>query len=182
MAAPFLEILTRVYKRPRMLAVNQESVKALGTDVLHTLLIDEVGCGVEWAQENLANYNTSLQGRYIWILDDDDKCIRPDLVNELRAIVATWNPDVIMVKMDHHERGVLPSNGHWQKPPEHGFIGCSAYIVKREIWQGNAAAWFPGSYYSDFNFIKALFDGGVFVYWHDVEASEVQRISLGRSE
>jgi hypothetical protein len=37
-------------------------------------------------------------------------------------------------------------------------------------------------YHSDFNFIAAVLESGPLVYWHDVVASRVQRISIGRAE
>ncbi len=184
MASPFLEVLTRTFnQRPRMLACNIDSLMTQSCpDWLQTILADEEARGVAWAQENMANYSTQLQGEYIWILDDDDMCNRKTLVCELKEIAGQRDPDAIMVKMDHKERGVLPDEAHWGKPPEHGFIGCSAYIVKRELWQAHAGAFLPGTYYSDFTFIKSIFDSEPNVYWHDVIASRVQKIGLGKPE
>lgn len=184
MARPFLEVLTRTFnQRPRMLTNNIESLMNQDCpDWLQTILSDEEARGVAWAQENMANYSTHLQGEYIWILDDDDMAIHPALVCELKDIAREHQPDVIMVKMDHKERGVLPDSAHWGKPPVHGFIGCSAYIVKRELWQAHAGAFLPGTYSSDFTFIKSIFDSEPSIYWHDVIASQVQRIGLGKPE
>lgn len=179
----FLEVLTRCYKRPVMLGNNRRSLAAqTDPDWEQVFLDDVVGRGVPWAQENLAHYSTHLRGRYIWILDDDDQCIRPTLVAELKAIAAAHDPDVIMVKMDHGIRGILPDVGYWGQPPVCAHVGCSAYVVRREVWQAHAAAWLPGSYASDFNFINAIFASNPRVYWHEVIASEVQRISLGYPE
>lgn len=183
MAAPFLEIITRCYKRPEMLQRNIASLKTqTNGDFIQTFLVDNEGRGVGWAQENMANYAPQFTGRYIWILDDDDMCTRDTLVSELMAIDHVHDPDLIMVRMDHGSRSILPDNRHWEQSPEHGFIGCSAYIVKREVWQAHAAAWFPGTYYSDFNFIKSIFDSEPRIFWHDVIASKVQKISLGTPE
>ena len=180
----FLEVITRTFnQRPRMLARNVASLHGLtDADWMQTILVDEQGRGVAWAQENMANYSTQLQGRYIWILDDDDMCIRRTLLSELKTIAEDHDPDVIMVRMDHKERGILPDRAHWEAPPVHGFIGCSAYIVKRDVWQGHAGAFIPGTYYSDFTFIQSIFESGQRIYWHDVIASQVQAIGLGRAE
>lgn len=179
----FLEILTRCYKRPELLERNQASLAAqMLTNWQQTLLIDPVGRGIPWASENMGNYAPKLQGEYIWILDDDDECIQPTLFMELYRIHLTYNPDVIMLKMDHGRRGILPDEGYWGRPPVQAHIGVSAYVVRRELWQQQAWAWSPGVYHSDFNFIAAVFQSRPRVYWHNVIASQVQRISLGQPE
>lgn len=179
----FLEILTRCYKRPGLLAIGQLSLaQQTDTDWMQTLLWDEVGAGIGASYERLAAYGPLLVGEYIWILDDDDVCIRPSLVAELKVIAQVDNPDVIMVKMDHGPRGVLPGLGNWQKPPECGAVGVSAFIVRKSVWQAHAGAFLPGNYVSDFRFIAAIFASGASVHWHNVIASRVQVIGLGRAE
>jgi hypothetical protein len=180
---PFLEILTRAYKRPLMLNRNKASVQALGKDVLHTVLHDSVGRGIGWSYRSLAAYARYLAGNYIWILDDDDECIHPTLVDELKQIVIQCAPDVIMVRMDHGEPlGILPSL-YWQHPPVQGQIGCSAFIVRRKVWQKHADAMQSGHYASDFDFISAIFASDPEIYWHDVVASRCQRsLSNGAPE
>lgn len=180
---PLLEVLTRCYKRPQMLLANQASLDALtGDDWEQTLLTDDVGRGVGWSYEQLAAYAPHLTGEYVWLLDDDDECIYPALVEGLRAIVEAHDPDVVVVRMDHGERGVLPPAKHWGKRPYQGAIGCSAYIVRRAVWQRHAHTLTPGHYASDYEFIRAVWDAGVSVYWWEIVASRVQRISYGRPE
>jgi glycosyltransferase involved in cell wall biosynthesis len=181
--ARFLEIVTRYFLRPALLAKNKASLAAqTDDDWQQTLLIDSIGRGINWASENLGMYAPNLVGQYIWLLDDDDECIRPTLVAELKQIVAEHQPDVIMLKMDHGPRGILPDADTWQQPPVHGYIGCSAYVVSRELWLRHCMAWLPGEYHSDFNFIATVFAHQPLVYWHDVVASRVQQIGLGRPE
>lgn len=179
----FLEILTRCCKRPNMLAINQASLdRQTCDDWQQTLLHDDDGNGIPAAQELLGNYAPHLEGDYIWILDDDDECCHNTLVAELKEIVTRESPDVIMLKMDHGQRAVLPSAHEWGQRPVIGRIGCSAYVVKRSLWRRCAGAWIPGRYQSDGDFIKAVYDQADMVYWHDVIASRVQWIGLGRPE
>lgn len=179
----FLQVLTRCYQRPTLLMQNINSIAAQSDpDFEHTLLVDGEGRGVGAAQAALANYAAYVRGRYVWILDDDDLCVDAGLVAELKAIAAEHDPDVIMVRMDHGPRGVLPDNTHWQKPPAMSWIGCSAYIVRRELWQRHAHAFASATYNSDFDFIDAVFRGDPEIYWHDRIVSQVQRISLGAPE
>ena len=180
----FLEILTRTYRRPRMLAKNKASLyRQTCADWQQTIIVDEVGRGIPWAQANLATVAPRLVGDYIWILDDDDECTRPSLVEELK-VISENDPDVIMLRMDHGPLGVLPDDNRWNRRPAYGHIGVSGYVVKRQVWQAHANAWLGGCYHSDFDFINSIFtvSPDVEVFWHDVIASRVQRISEGVPE
>jgi hypothetical protein len=73
----FLEVLTRCYRRPGLLAANQASLRAQTcADWTQTLLVDEEGRGIAWSYVNMAGYAPHLVGEYVWILDDDDLCVR----------------------------------------------------------------------------------------------------------
>lgn len=177
----FLEVLTRTYKRPNMLAVNMASLQAQTCgDFTQTLLNDPEGRGIAWSYQNLAAYAPFLVGDFIWLLDDDDMAVSQTLVADLKAIVEAHNPDVIMMKMDHAKRGILPRQC-WQKPPILGDIGCSAFVVRRRVWQRHSS--YLGSHYAgDFDFISSIFERDYEIYWFDCVASKVQRISLGAPE
>lgn len=177
----FLEVLTRAYKRPNMLAKNKASLRAqFDDDYIQTIFDDEIGRGIGWSYQNLAAYAPNLAGKYIWILDDDDMAVSQTLVGDLKAIAGAHNPDVIMIRMDHGERGILPGK-NWQKPPMIGDIGCSAFVVKRQVWQRHSG--FLGSHYAgDFDFISSIFARDYEIYWFDCIASKVQKISLGAPE
>lgn len=190
---PFLEVLTRVYKRPQMLAINVESLRhQTDDDWTQTYLVDNVGRGINWSHENMAAYAPRLVGEWVWIVDDDDMCTCPTLVADLKRIVAEHDPDVIMLKMDHG-RAVLPDAETWGDGPVCGHIGCSAYVVKRELWQEHAGAMVPGWYGSDFSLINSIFGNNPAmglapwikqprIYWHDCVASRVQQQSFGQAE
>lgn len=177
-----LEVLTRCYKRPGMLAVNQASLdRQTSDDWEQTLLHDHVGRGIGWSYTNMAAYGPQLTGAYIWILDDDDECIRPTLVEELASIVQEGWPDVVYMRMDHGTPlGILPSR-NWGHAPVEGDIGVSGFMVRRAIWQRHAGA-FAAHYAGDYAFIAAVHAATKRHVWHDVVASRVQRISRGAPE
>lgn len=191
---PFLEVLTRVYKRPQLLAINVESLRhQTDGDWQQTFLRDDVGRGINWSHENMAAYAPNLVGEYIWILDDDDMCTCPTLVADLKSIWLSHGPDVIMLKMDHSGGRVLPDAETWGDGPVCSRIGCSAFVVKRELWQAHASAMVPGWYGSDFSFINSIFGNNPAlglapwvkqprIYWHDCVASRVQQQSFGQAE
>ena len=180
----FLEILTRTFnQRPNLLAINQASLQRLtDPDWTQTMLVDEVGRGVSWANQSLAAHAPNLVGEWIWALDDDDTCIYPGLVGDLKAIAAEHDPDIVMVRMDHGNGRILPSDLDWGYEPQMGRIGGSAPIVRRAVWQAHADAWGSARYESDFDFICALWAGQHNIYWHDVIASRVMRQSFGQPE
>lgn len=177
----FLEVVTRSYKRPTMLARCKESLPAHEAGELrHTVLVDLIGHGVGWANGQLARFTPI--GKYVWLLDDDDECARPSLLRELKKIAQDEDPEVIMLRMDHGPRGVLPDDYTWGLMPVHGRIGCSAFVTRGDVWLRHRQVWAGAKYYSDYEFIRAVFQDAQHVYWHDVVASRVQRISLGMPE
>jgi hypothetical protein len=192
----FLQVLTRCYRRPRMLWRNIKSLEAQSdNDYIQSFLVDGEGRGVGAAQASLANFAAYVRGQYIWILDDDDHCIDIQLIADLKSIAGAHNPDVIMVRMDHGGPGaprILPDDGHWpgtqadwksaRVRPVLSYAGCSAYVVRRAVWQRHAGAFGSARYTSDFDFIDAVFADDPAVYWHNVIASQVQWIGLGRPE
>ena len=181
LARPFLRVLTRCYRRPQMLMRNIASLcDQTCEDWEQTLLVDTQGIGVGAAQRVLAEHGRYIQGEYVWVLDDDDECTRPTLVEELKGIVSVHDADVVMVRMAR-EGVVLPEDKYWGVPPVLGHVTCSAPIVRRALWQACSDAW-GESYSGDYDFIAALFDGNPGVYWHDCVASATQRISHGEPE
>lgn len=177
----FLEVITRTYKRPTMLRRCKESLPGHSPGELrHTVLNDPIGRGVGWANGRLATHTPNA--RYVWILDDDDECVHSTLLVELKRIAAQEDPELIMLRMDHGPRGVLPTVLTWGLAPVHGRIGCSAFVTRSDLWMKHRHVWAGARYYSDFEFISAAFADARNVYWHDVVASRVQRISLGMPE
>lgn len=182
----FLHVITRCYRRPNMLMANLASMmQQTDGDYEQTLLVDTVGRGMGYAQAQLTDYAPHLRGEYVWLLDDDDLCVWPEMVSELKQKVAgaRKQPDVIMVRMQHGgSLGVQPDGAHWGKPPVLQHVGCSAYLVRRDWWQVHAHAWATAHYNSDYDFIEAVWDSNPSVLWVDRIASACQRISHGEPE
>ena len=181
-ALPFLQVLTRSFgQRPNMLAENIASLqRQTDPDLFQTIIKDDVGRGVAWACRNLST--VIPDGQYIWILDDDDLCICDTLVAEVKAIAYAHDPGVIFLRMDHGPLGILPDDAHWQRAPVEGHIGCSAFVVRRDVWI-IYADWWSERYAGDFDFISAVYaDPEVTHFWHDRIASRVQRRSMGAPE
>ena len=179
---PLLEVVTRCYKRPKMLLRNILSLQRQSvSDWEQTFLVDDVGLGIGASYKRLAHH--APVGEWLWILDDDDECIYDDLVFMVSSIALEQpQTQVIMVRMDHGSGRVLPDRC-WGHAPQVGEIGISAFVVRREVWQAHAGAMVPGEYISDYKFISSIYQSSpLFVYWWDVVASKVQRQSLGDAE
>lgn len=175
----FLEVMTRTVTpgRAGFLANNIASLDALADDDWQQMfIVDLVGRGVGWAQAQLAEHARYLTGDYIWVLDDDNVCTLPALVAELKRIVAGHDPDVIMAQTDRLAWGIFP-RGHGA--PAEGSVDAACAIVRRAVWLQHADAWRSARYQSDYDFIRALWDGGHSFYWWDVVASRAQRLSFG---
>lgn len=179
----FLEVVTRTFGgRPTLLAANSASLQAQTSSAwTQTFVYDYARRGCPAANRSMAFF--APKGRYVWLLDDDDICIRPTLVAELQEIAQLNAPDVIFMRMDHGPLGVLPGGLQWgNRRLHHGHIGVSAFVVSRDTWMQYREHW-AEVYAGDYEFIKAVAaERTVRVYWHDVIASSVQRISRGATE
>lgn len=178
-----LEIVTRhLSTRPKLLAQNQASLQALASDDWkQTLLVDDVGRGVDWANEQLQNFEPT--GDWVWVLDDDDECIYPGLIEGLTAIVDRCQPDAVMVRMDHSAAGlgILPHINDWHGQLREGGVGCSALISSRETWMKHRNA-YGARYAGDFDYIHAVQESGANIFWWNAIVSRVGKRMMGAGE
>jgi len=172
--------------RPQMLRRNWESlVEQTSNDWMQTRLPDLVGIGVEAANAKIAEIAPMLTGDYIWILDDDDECFYRRFVQEVLNIAVLHNPELIMVRMDHGLLGIRPNDRAWRRSPTHGQYGCSSFVARRDLFQTHAHRWATGVYHADYMFLETAYRHASLrnaVYWHNIVASRVQRISYGMPE
>lgn len=178
-----LEVVTRAYKRPNMLAQNRASVARLGDNVGHAILPDYRGIGVAKANSLLADFKPSAM--YVWVLDDDDLCVHDELASDIHWIARMHdNPPAVIVRVDHgDELGVLPDDLHWRQAPVEACIGTSAIITRWNVWMQHRHAWATERYAADYDFIASVWAAeSERIVWHDVIAARCQRISHGQPE
>lgn len=180
----FLQIITRTFnRRPTMLARNQQSLAQLVEDDWHqTLVVDDKGRGVPWANQNLAN--VVAEGRYLWVLDDDDVCALPTLVSELRAVAEREGyPEVIVMRARHEKFGMLPSDANWRGAPVHGNCGFSNYFIRGDVWEAQRSMFRECECYeADYRFIAQLWYSEMRFAWHDVVVAIYPQQSIGAAE
>lgn len=148
-----------------MLAVNQASLRAqTDGDYEQILMIDNDGIGIENTHLELSKLS-DLRGEYVFMLDDDDKVIDPEFIATLK-IVTVDQPELVIIKMRHQPDLVLPDDSHWRTAPVMGFIGCSAFVVRRDVWLANRQHFEP-VYHGDFTFISAVYPQCKQIVWLD---------------
>lgn len=174
-----LEIVTRhMPTRADMLRRNEQSLAALSSKRwVHTILTDMARRGVAWANAQLQTFEP--MGDYVWVLDDDDVCILPTLVDDLEEITSTFRPGVVVVQMDHGAGlGILPRREKFNTELSEGEIGCSGFITRRDVWMEHRHAW-SERYAGDFDFFHSIQSAAVDMYWWGVVASKVSKRNMG---
>lgn len=176
----FLSVVTRCYKRPKMLARNKASLEAQTCqDYEHVFLVDEVGVGIAEANRRLTEAQVS--GEYVYVLDDDDEISDPNFINDLQAIARQHAPDVIMVRSENGELGILPAV--WNKRLIKDHVDMLNFVVKADVFRQHAHAFANGSIGGDFTFINDVFEHGIYrVHWHDKVVARIQKRSHGEPE
>lgn len=146
-------------------------------DWIHSLLVDDEGHGVAWANGQLRRFDPI--GDYVWVLDDDDECILPDMLNLLEDVVYKHLPDAVVVRMDHGPPlGILPDDICWGRYLYLGGVGCSALISSKETWLAHRESW--GYHYAgDYDYVDAVQCSDAVFYWWDVVASRANGRNMG---
>lgn len=175
----FLTVVTRCYKRPLMLRINQRSLRQqTDPDYEQLLIVDDVGRGVAWANRVLAGVKPS--GEYVMVLDDDDLLDDPKAIEALKEATAD-NPELVIFKTDHAKLGVLPNDLIWGKRPLLGLIGSCSFISRRDVWEQHINS-FGKDAAGDYAYLKAVWFNRPNVVWLDRQLAAVQRISYGAPE
>lgn len=178
---PFLSVITRCYRRPTMLAVNQESLAwQTDQDYEQILIVDVEGRGIHWANQSLATVDPA--GDYVLILDDDDMLSEPTAIEVLKEAVRD-DPEMVFFRAEHDWLGVLPSRFVWEaQRPIKGQVGSCDFITRRDVWERHIEA-FGAPKCGDYEFLKAIWQAGKpDTVWIDDVLASVQRIGHGRPE
>lgn len=182
MAGPFLTVVTRTFQRPQMLERCVASVWAQADkDFQHIVLADDVGVGIAGSYQQMIDEADRYRGQYIYILDDDDVLTDDQLIVDLKRIADRHNPDVVMVKAEHPELGVLPEP--WEDEPVYSQVCVSNFVVKAGVWRENAWAFLRELDVEahDFAFISHLWQVGHTFHWHDRVVMSIPKVHRGEA-
>jgi glycosyltransferase involved in cell wall biosynthesis len=175
---PFLTVITRhVQRRAELLKMNQMSLAGQDDpDYQQIVITDAEGLGVNWANGQMAERDWSdIKGEYVMVLDDDDILNEPEVITRLKETANYMVVDLMVMKMDHGERGVLPPDDLWGEHPQRGRIGCSAVVPSREVFL-RAVQHYRAAYDGDFNYIEACFVYAQSTTWVGIVGSKVLQI------
>ena len=172
----FLTILTRAYKRPFMLEVNRRSLEAQTCQSFEQIILrDETGIGIPAA--NVLFRTQDCNGDYCWVFDDDEDITDITFIEQIKTLAQLHNPEVIVAPSERGEEGYIGINSEMKR----GNIGGGNLIVRKDIWMKYRSAW-GNQYAGDWDFLKAMIDGGVkFLRFKDLML-KAQRVSRGAAE
>ena len=176
---PFLSVVTRCYKRPKMFLRNVGSLALqIDQDYEQILTEDIEGRGIGWANRVLSTVEPT--GVYVMVLDDDDMLIDNQAIEKMKGATVD-RPAIVIFKANHKELGVLPSKAVWNKRPISGQIGSISFISRRDIWEQNIKA-FGADAGGDYTYLQSVWQDKPSVVWLDEVLAGVQRISRGQPE
>lgn len=178
---PFLTIYTPTYKRPKHLARNKATVAAQTcTDFEHYIRVDDVGVGIDGMYQQLNEDVREFTGEYVCVLPDDDRLADEDAVADVKAFIESQpKPPPVVITRSFKAGLHLPK---WGTKPEEGRIDLANPIVRRDIFIAYCPAYMSGRYQADFDFIRAVWDGGIPFTWCDRRFTESDIFMKGQPE
>lgn len=180
-----LTIVTRTYKKPKCLEQCIASVKMQTySDYEHVFIVDEIGQGLAWADQALNLHKDCNHGKYIMILDDDDKITNKNFITIVKDISDKYDPDIIIWRGMFTEMNfALPCiDPFWGVKPRKKLIGSFNYCTKKELYDKYIYLCSTGIT-GDFDFIDAVFNHTppIKPYWLKKILVTTQQKSYGKN-
>lgn len=188
-ADPFLTVITRCLKdlRPKGFSKHQESIKSQTSKDFEQIFIeDSVGYGLHESNKSFEYVREMIDGKFVYLLDDDDFLRTKKFISTLKEIVRRYKPDVIFFKMiilNGAYDCTYPTWEVWEgaKPLRAGHIGGSCFVFSKAVYDKYIEV-FGQPRMGDFSFIDTVMKDNPKVYWHDEIMAETSRIGRGTPE
>lgn len=184
---PFLTIITRCYSRPVGLNKHLESITTLTDKDLEQIFIgDPVGVGMFEANKSFSYLEVleKINGKYVFLLDDDDFIVNPNMIEELKNVIVIGDYDIIFFRMNiigGPNGDFYPTPEIWGNAPKVAHIGGSCFVVRTDVYKKFIHN-FAHTRCGDFKFLEALWATNPKAYWLDILMCETGRIGRGRPE
>ena len=182
---PFMSIVTRTFKKPKCLVSNIMSLeRQTDQDYEQIFIGDNIGRGLDWADQALDTYKDINTGKYVMVLDDDDELTSRSFITTIKDIANRFNPDIIMWRGFFTEvQCVLPPiDPRWGVHPTRGLIGSFNYCTTRELYNKYIHLCKSGLS-GDFDFIETVFNSTPKdkVFWLKKILVKTQQKSFGEA-
>jgi glycosyltransferase involved in cell wall biosynthesis len=136
------------------------------SDFEHIIIPDEIAHGIHWANRQIKEQAYKLQGKYVYILDDDDYITNPNFIEDFKKLLENLDsPDVIVC------RGELNGKSFpkiWKQDIRRGQIAAPNLIVRRQVFDQYAHHW-DQPRAGDYHFINAIYNSGHSFFWWNYE-------------
>jgi len=185
---PFLSIVIRTCKRPKALKRCLDSlVKQDDQDFEITILRDEIGRGVAWANGMMAERDWSgLNGRYVYLLDDDNEMGSGAIGSIKKAML---DCDMLICRINRLgtkcQRNIRlrlwPEEDYWMKQPQFRHIDIGCVVLRFDLFV-KAVKHFTHRYEGDFDFISEAYFLAENVNWLNIPIMNYSIVSGGATE
>jgi hypothetical protein len=115
-----------------------------------------------WANTQIHENKKRVNGKWVYVLDDDDWLTDKYFIEDLKKIDASNNIDIVICK-GHIGDKLYPT--YWNGPPYRGGLGSPNFIVKKDIFLGCSKSWCQPSA-GDFFFIRTAYQYGKTYWWN----------------
>jgi hypothetical protein len=186
MMHPFLTIVTRCCRRPKMLSENIESVKRQTChDLEQMFIVDLTRKGIQAADRALAENKKHVLGEYVYILDDDCLLINESFVELVKGVVAAEHPDIIMVKSKRppgppSRQSIVPTPDVWGGKMRHGSTNCLCYVMKATLWKAHIEQFGAKPWGGDWWTLESALKTKPAIYWLDEIVADARQLGRGR--
>lgn len=171
-----------------MLSTNIESVLSQSCqDIEQIFLVDHTRQGIQVADRALHEHQDQVQGRYVYVLDDDCILTNDLFVESVRDVVDQDDDiDVVMVKSRRPPgppsmQPIVPTSKAWDSQTlYHGACNCLCYVIRRELWIAHIKQFGVKPWGGDFWFLESMLKTNPTMYWLDEIVADCRQLGRGR--
>ena len=173
---PFLSIVTRhLTNRKALLSRCVQSLESqTDMDFEHIIIEDPIGIGIEQANQSLFLNRNRVNGKYVFILDDDVWVTSDHFVETIKTILSE-NPYDILFFKSLRPSGIMPRI--WMLA-DRGVIDTACAVVQKDLWKSSIHRFMPYRG-GDGVFIKHLTKRTDNVLWYDSVFTTTDKARFG---
>lgn len=121
--------------------------------------------GLKWANFQIHENRHRINGKWVYILDDDDFIIDLKFIEKLKIIDKKISTGIIICKGYINEE-LFPHHGFWKRAPIRGTIGSPNFIVTKKVFLKHSIHWCQ-SRAGDYFFIKKAYAHEKTHWWNN---------------